>query len=224
MMTALRELLTDRSAAVRLAAVEAIVKTDNRDSRSILRVRFREEKDPGIKRAIALGLGKLADSEALDLLTAALRDPRADQPLRDAALEAVEMIGSKKAAVALAGLLGQKAFSADRKPRVIAALARLKEPSAIKPLLETLKTPSPAVRAASIDALVAIVNEKHDGSRDAVIRALAPCRSDPAVEVRNRANHRRRRPRGSRGGCLVDRGFRNARVALRGVAGTGCAA
>ena len=32
------------------------------------------------------------------------------------------MIGSKKAAVALAGLLGQKCFSAERKPRVIAAL------------------------------------------------------------------------------------------------------
>ncbi len=186
-MTAMRELLTDRSAPVRLAAVEAIVKTDNRDSRSILRVRFREEKDSNVKRAITLGLGKLADVEALDLLTSVLRDARADQPLRDAALEAVEMIGSKKAAVALAGLLGQKTFSADRKPRVIAALARLKDPSAIKPLLEVLKTPSPAVKAASIDALVEIVKDKHDRSRDDVIRALEPCRSDAAVEVRNRA-------------------------------------
>jgi putative membrane-bound dehydrogenase-like protein len=186
-MTTLRELLTDRSAPVRLAAVEAIVKTDNRESKSILRVRFREEKDANTKRAIALGMGKLADTEALDLLTSALRDPRSEQPLRDAALEAVEMIGSKKAAVALAGLLGQKTFSAERKPRVIAALARLKDPSAIKPLLEALKTPSPAVKSASIDALVAIVKDKHDRSRDEVIRALAPCRSDAAVEVRNRA-------------------------------------
>ena len=52
-------------------------------------------------------------------------------------IEAVEMIGSKKAAVALAGLLGQKSLSIERKPRVIAALARLKDPSAIKPLLES---------------------------------------------------------------------------------------
>ncbi len=75
-----------------------------------------------------LGLGKMADADALDLLTAALRDPGSEQPLRDAVLEAVEMIGSKKAAVALAGLLGQKTFSAERKPRVIAALGRLKDP------------------------------------------------------------------------------------------------
>jgi putative membrane-bound dehydrogenase-like protein len=186
-MTTLRELLTDRSPVVRLAAVEAIVKTDNRDSKSILRVRFREERDASVKRAITLGLGKLADADALDLLTSALRDPGSDQPLRDAALEAVEMIGSKKAAVALAGLLGQKAMSAGRKPRVIAALARLKDPSAIKPLLEALKTPLPAVKSASIDALVAIVKDKQDRSRDEVMRALAPCRSDAAVEVRNHA-------------------------------------
>ena len=93
------------------------------------------------------------------------------------------MIGSKKAAVALAGLLGQKAFSADRKPRVIAALGRLKDPSAIKPLLETLKTPSPAVKSAAIDALVAIVNGRSTiGSRDEVIAGIraVPERSPPS--------------------------------------------
>ena len=192
-MVTIRELLADdRAAAVRLAAVDALVKTDNRDSRGVLRMRFREERDQSVKRAIVLGLGKLADSDALELLTAALRDPRFEPPLRDAVLEAVEMIGSKKAAVALAGLLGQKSFSAERKPQVIAALGRLKDQSAIKPLVEALKEGSPAVKSASIDALVAIVSNtrgaaKNDRTRDEVVRAIAPCRSDAAVEVRNRA-------------------------------------
>ncbi len=192
-MVTMRELLNDDPAAgVRLAAVEAMVKTEPRSAKDILRLRFRQEKDLSVKRAIALGLGKLADADALDLLTAALRDPRSEPPLRDAALEAVEMIGSRKGAVALAGLLGQKAFSDDRKPRVIAALARLKDPSAIKPLVDTLHAAPPAVKLASIDALVAIVTntraaEKRDRSRDEVMRAIAPCRNDAAVEVRNRA-------------------------------------
>jgi putative membrane-bound dehydrogenase-like protein len=186
-MTAIRELLTDRSALVRASAVEAIVKTDNRESKGILRARFSDERDPNVKRAIALGLGKLGDSDALDLLTGALGDPGSDQPLRDAALEAVEMIGSKKAAVALAGLLLQKSYSAVRKPRVIAALGRLKDPSAVNPLLETLKTPSAAVKSAAIDALVAIVKDKHDHTHAEVMRALGRLRDDAAIEVRNRA-------------------------------------
>ena len=187
-LKALRELLSDRTARVRTAAVDAIVETNDRDSKGILRARFASEHDPAVKRTIALGLGKLADTESLDLLTAALRDPRSDQPLRDAVLEAVEMIGSKKAAVALAALLGQKSLSVERKPRVIAALARMKEPSAIKPLVESLKTPQPAVKAAAIDALVAIVkDDERRPAHDDVMRAIRPLRQDAAAEVRNRA-------------------------------------
>ena len=49
--------------------------------RATIRDRFsaacsRASRIPGVKRAIALALGKLADTEALDLLTAALRDAR----------------------------------------------------------------------------------------------------------------------------------------------------
>ncbi len=52
---------------------------------------------PEVRRAIALALGKLDDRESLDLLIAALRDARTPEPVRDAALEAVEMIGTEKA-------------------------------------------------------------------------------------------------------------------------------
>ncbi len=64
-----------------------------------------------------MALGKLADTEALDLLTAVLRDAHSPEPVRDAALEAVELIGSKKAVVALVDLMGQKTLSTDETDR-----------------------------------------------------------------------------------------------------------
>ena len=75
MMTTIRELLSDRTAPVRSSAVLAIVQMGSRESKDILRRRFSHEKDPAVKRAIALGLGKLADTGSLDLLTAALARP-----------------------------------------------------------------------------------------------------------------------------------------------------
>ena len=187
-MHVLEVLLTDRSPVVRTAVVAAIVTTGDRKSTGVLRSRFTAEKDAGVKQAIARGLGKLADADALDLLTTALRDPQSDQALRDAAIEAVEMIGSKKAAVALAALVGQKSLSADRKIRVVAALGRLKDPSAVKPLLDALKASPPAVQAAAVDALVAVVKDKKDKSRDEV--GAGASHSDlpgATTEVRNRA-------------------------------------
>ncbi len=182
----IRELITDRSALIRNAAVLALVETGDRDSRGFLRDRFTVEQDSKVKGSIALGLGQFADREALGVLTATLRDSRADLTLRDAALEAVEMIGSKEAAVALGAILRDQTLGIDRMPRVIAALGRFKDASSIKPLLQVLGSRVPAVRAAAIDALVAIVKDKEPG-RDEVIRAVRPLLTDPAVDVRIRS-------------------------------------
>jgi putative membrane-bound dehydrogenase-like protein len=185
-MTTIRKLLTDQSASIRNAAVLALVETGDRDSRGVLRERFSAEKDTKVKRSIAVGLGKFADQEAVDALAATLRDPRADQPLRDAALEAVETIGSKKAATTLGAIVNVEPLLLDR-TRVIAALGRLKDVSSIKPLVNVLGRREPATRAAAIDALVGIVKDKHEASRDEVVRALRPLCTDPALEVRNRS-------------------------------------
>lgn len=61
---------------LRLAAVEAIVDINDRESLPMLRSQFAGENDVAVRRAIALALGKLADKEALDVLIAALRDPK----------------------------------------------------------------------------------------------------------------------------------------------------
>ncbi len=153
----------------------------------MLRSQFAVEKDVAVRRAIALALGKLADTEALDVLIAALRDPRSPEPVRDASLEAVETIGTDKAVTALSDLLSQKALSPDRQPRVIAALGRFKDPAAMKPLLDSLKNSVPAVRSAAVDALVAIVKARKEAPRGEVSRSVRGLLADPAVAVRHRA-------------------------------------
>jgi putative membrane-bound dehydrogenase-like protein len=185
-MAAIRDLTSDPAVPIRAAAVEALSGMKD-DSRPFLRGLFPREQDPGVKRAIALALGKLADTEALDLLTSVLHDVGSAEPVRDAALEAVEMIGSKKAVVALVDLLGQKTLSATRQPRVIEALGRFKDTAAIKPLLKGLKSSAAAVRAAAVDALVAIAKDKKGPVRDDVAERVRAVLTDPAPDVRNRA-------------------------------------
>ncbi|HEX3446991.1 MAG TPA: PVC-type heme-binding CxxCH protein, partial [Isosphaeraceae bacterium] len=186
-MATIRELTTDKSAAVRKAAVDALVNTNDRDSRPLLRSRFTAEQEPDVKSAIARAVGKLGDTESLDLLISALRDNRMAEPVRDAALESIEMIGSTKAVTALVDVLDQKTMGVDKLPRVIAALGRFKDAKAKKPVMEALKSPAAAVREAAIDALAAIVKANKESMRDDVIPSIRALLNDPAAEVRNRA-------------------------------------
>ena len=101
---------------MRIASVEALVEINDPDSRPILRTRFSAEKDVEVRRAIALALGKLADTESLDILIAAFRDPASPEPVRDASLEAVEMIGTGKAVKTLTELLTREGALSCRPP------------------------------------------------------------------------------------------------------------
>jgi putative membrane-bound dehydrogenase-like protein len=172
---------------LRLAAVEAIVEINDRESLPMLRSQFAVEKDVAVRRAIASALGKMADKEALDVLIAAIRDPRSPEPVRDASLEAVESIGTGKAVTALSDLLSRKVLSPDRQPRVIAALGRFHDPAAVKPLLDSLKNRVPAVRSAAVDALVAIAKACKNAPRAEVSRSVRGLLADPDVAVRHRA-------------------------------------
>ena len=88
----------------------------------------------------------------------------------------------------LTELLTRKgALTADRQPRVIAALGRFKDVAAVKPLLGSLKSPAPSVRAAAVDALVAIARAHREKARAEVTGAIRGLMTDPDVEVRHRA-------------------------------------
>jgi HEAT repeat protein len=203
---------------LRIAAVETIVEIQDRESLPMLRSRFAAEPDIEIRRALARALGALADQEALDALIAAIREDRSPAPVRDAALEAVESIGGMKAVKALGELLIQSQepgigdrdatggndrsrakshttkvpprhpLPAPRLERLIAALGRSQDPAAVQPLLGSLQSPWPALRAAAVDALVAILQHRRDDPvRDQVVPVVRGLLADPAVVVKHRA-------------------------------------
>jgi putative membrane-bound dehydrogenase-like protein len=201
-LAAARQLLRDPAARIRIAAIDALADANDQDSRATIRSRFDGEKDTQVRRAIALALGKLEDQQSLDLLIAALRNPHTPEPVRDASLEAVEMIGTDKATKALGELLTRKSLPADRQTGVIAALGRFQDPAAAPSLLGMLKAPQPPVRAAAVDALVAIVEGNGSGGRRSrrragererssaradVSRGVRSLLADPDVSVRHRA-------------------------------------
>ena len=179
--------LKSSTVPIKVAAVKAIVAIKDRESLSLLRTQFSSEKDVELLRAIASAFGKLADTESLDLLITALRAPHSPEPVRDASLEAVETIGTDKAVKALSELLTKETLSADRQPRVIAALGRSKDLAALKPLLGSLKSPLPNTRAAAVDALIAIIKGRKEPARDEVVRSVRGLLADPDVTVRRRA-------------------------------------
>ena len=82
------------------------------------------------------------------------------------------MIGSKKAVVALADLLGQKTLSVERQPRVIAALGRFKDPRRSAAAGRS-RARRPRCESAAVDALVAIVKDEKDGCARRGERAVA---------------------------------------------------
>ena len=202
-MGSIRELLRDPATPVRIAAIEAVVTTGDPDLLPDLRRLFTSAEPLEIQRASAHALGELADAGSLDQLTSSLVDPRTPPLVRDAALEAVETIGTSKAVAALSVLLEKGSLPADRQPRVIAALGRSGDRSAIAPLLQVLRGRVIPARAAAIDALVAILNTKPDGKKkqktdssakpekdpqsSAIAADIRPMLKDPAFEVRLRA-------------------------------------
>ncbi len=185
---------TDRSPPVRAAAVAAMVKTDNREFEKLLRTGSRPRGTRRSSERSRWGWARLADTEALDLLTrpCATRVGRAAARRRARGRRDDRLEESRHGPGRAAG--PEDTRSPIASPRVIAALGRLKDPSAIKPLLGSAREPSPAVRSAAIDALVAIVKDSQgagaSGGRAAPFARLA----DPVGRGPQPGDRRGRRP------------------------------
>ncbi|SIO66439.1 putative membrane-bound dehydrogenase domain-containing protein [Singulisphaera sp. GP187] len=178
----IRSLLSDPAVAVRLAAVAAVRETGDRDALPAVRLLVDRDSDTSIRVAAAKALGALEDKEALPGLIATLRVAGTPEPVRDAALEAVETIGSDVAVKALVDLLGTgDTGPASRRVRLLAALGRFKAQAAVVTIVGALRDPSPEVRAAAAEALGRIGQL---AGVDVPLRALL---TDPAVEVRKAA-------------------------------------
>ncbi|AGA25493.1 PVC-type heme-binding CxxCH protein [Singulisphaera acidiphila] len=177
----LRSLLSDQAVAVRLAAVTAVRESRDREALPALRLLVDRDPDTSIRVAVAKALGALEDKEALPGLIAAIRAPGTPEPVRDAALEAVETIGSDLAVNALLDLLETGESGPSRRARLLAALGRFKAQAAVASIVKALGDSSPEVRSAAAEALGKI------GQLDGVDGSLRALLADRAVEVRKAA-------------------------------------
>ena len=147
------------------------------------------DPSPEVRVAIASAFGRMGDADSLPVLTSVLRDSKVPGSIRDAALGAVETIGSAKAVnVLLELLVRREGWPPTWLGRiVVAALGRFKDPSAIAPLVKLLKHPEAKLRVSIVDSLAAIGAAGKDKQRELLGPALRPTLADPSPEVRNRA-------------------------------------
>lgn len=176
-----RDLLADDQVAVRVAAIQAVQDELDRDALPLLRARFAVETDLDARRKLALAFGSFHDEAALPVLIAALRDPDAPEPIRDASLTAVGDIGGKLAANALIALLDQGDVPNGRLPKIISALGSIRSTEAIPSMLARLDSSDPLVRAALVEALGKI------GRTEGVSARVRPLIDDPDLAVRKAA-------------------------------------
>ncbi len=176
-VSSVREALRDADAPVRVAAISAVREMNDRDSLPALRERFAAEPDPAVRREVAVALGAMDDRAALPALTAALRDARVADTVREAALASVEKIGTDAAVKALIDVLNEPGLKADRQARLIASLGRFKARTAVAPIVARLAGPDPAVRASAVEALARIGDT-------AVVPRVRGLLKDSSVEVR----------------------------------------
>jgi putative membrane-bound dehydrogenase-like protein len=186
-LAAIYTLLNDPSVPVRLAAIEAVVETGDKVTLADLRQRLISDPSPKVRVAIASAFGRMGDADSLPVLTSVLRDSKAPEQVRDAALEAVETIGSSQAIQVLLELLQSKGLDDGRRERVVVTLGKFKDPAAIAPLLKQIRTPHAKLRGAIIDTLAAIGAAVKGEARQTLSKAFRAALTDASADVRNRA-------------------------------------
>ena len=173
--------LSDPEPAVRLASIEAVKVMKEAEALPILHERFAKETDDEVRKQIALALGSLKDKESLPMLAATLKDAKVPDAVREAALSAVESIGTDAGAEALLDLLKSADLPVDRQPRVLSALGKFHVGSTLGAIGDKLASPDAKVRAAAAEAI-----GKFRGIGD-VAAKLRPLANDASVEVRKAA-------------------------------------
>jgi putative heme-binding domain-containing protein len=180
-LAAIQAALGDASPAVRLAAAEATRATRDPEALARLRDRFATEPDPEVRTAAARTFAATGERAALPVLVIALGDPRSPAALREAALEAVEILGADQAGPALSSLAARRDLPTSELPRILQALARTRHAAAAPVVLGYLDSADPAVRAAAVACLASL---EPGPKTAAAVRARL---GDPSLPVRKAA-------------------------------------
>ena len=193
LISALLARVGDASASVRAAVAEALAAWQEETAGPVLLARLEKETDADARAALAAALGGLKVVKAVPKLVAMLDSPNQAEVLRAAG--ALGEIGDRtaghpeevEAAVEPLGRLARTALAPAVREAACLALAKIAPPSAEAILAAALDDPQPSVRYsaaqgignlgsagdATVAALVARLQDKDKGVRQAVAAALA---------------------------------------------------
>ncbi len=153
-LAGVRAALEDEAAAVRLAALAAIVEAEDRDGAPAIRDRFARETEESVRVAALDALGSLRDPDALALIETVLRSgPRSDDERTHAVGAATRIATPEAIGLVVAIARDERALDAQVVP-CLAALGRRTEPGALAAIEQRLHAGSSAVRAAAVAAFV----------------------------------------------------------------------
>jgi len=193
LLAALLNRIEDPAPEVRAAVAEALAAWGETGAGPALLARLTKETDPAARGAIAAALGKLRVAEAVPVLVRMLDSADPSEVVEAAA--ALGQIGDRaggrpdavKPALGALTRLARTAGPPTVREAACRALARIAPPSAEKVLAAALDDPQPSVRyaavqgignlekvsAATVSALVARLQDKDAGVRQAAAAALA---------------------------------------------------
>ena len=171
--------LSDTSAIVQLAAMDALVETGAYEDSELLH-RFLSDPDPVLRTGAARALGELGGRGELGVMIRTLGD--GDPKVRAATIRALGRLGMVEVKVPLASMLS------DSDPEVVVVaievLARIGDRTAVFPLLEKVKDPQVRIQLSAIRGLgqlgdpravlplIGMLYSPHDDVRLAVVDAL----------------------------------------------------
>lgn len=177
---AIRALLADADAKVRVAAVEAIAAAGGPESTADLVAAFNASSDLVQKRAVLRSLAAIkATAPGVDLVASVLGKPTEDESLLAEAATAAGKIGGAKMIAALTKFAEGTAPAAPL-AAAIDELGTLKATAAVPAIARALKHDNEKVRTAAINALATIGGEP-------AVTALASLLEDKSAAVRRAA-------------------------------------
>jgi HEAT repeat protein len=116
------------------------------------------QKDTNTRMEAAMTLGQAKNPKYLQFLTEALKD--SNKAIRWTAAEALWEMGDKKAVPALIEYLEKDEAYEWGKVVTMNALASLKDPQAVEPLIRVLESPNPFLRRSAAVALFTIGDQR----------------------------------------------------------------
>jgi putative membrane-bound dehydrogenase-like protein len=180
----LREALADPAPVVRRAALE-VLRASPEGALALVRAQFARETEPDLRRLALELFAERADADALELLAAVLRDPRADAGEQALAVLAASRIDTPAMQALLLEAVRADALDPEALAPAVAALAGVDGPEAGALLKERLGHPAEALRAAALRALAPRIGAEAPAAE--LQGLLARGLDDPSTRVQREA-------------------------------------